>query len=227
MDLKDKVVVITGGNRGLGKSLAKVFVRVGAKVIITSLNKKDLEKAAEEIGAYFFVMDVTRSKQVAKVTQTIVEQFGRIDIWINNAGIWTAHQAIEEIDWGKDVHHIFEVNFFGTVHGSREALLQMRKQHQGTIVNVISTSGLAGRYHSSGYGASKFAASGFTKSLRLEAEPDGINVIGIYPGGMKTAIFGKNVPSDYNEYMEPDEVAQKVVDNLLSDNPESEQIIRR
>ena len=227
MDLKNKIVVITGGSRGLGKSLAKSFVTAGAKVIITAINGKNLKASAEELGVESLVMDVRDEAAVKKAVKEIIEKFGRIDIWVNNAGIWTAHQPIEEIDWNKDVHNVFEVNFFGLVYSSKEALIQMRQQGGGMIINIISTSGLEGRFHSSGYAASKFAASGFTKSLRLEAQPDGIDVIGVYPGGMKTEIFGTNVPKDFDTYMETDEVAEKIVKNISSDSPEEEQIIRR
>lgn len=227
MELKDKIVVITGGSRGLGRSLAKSFVAAGSKVIITALNDKNLKDCASELDVEGLVMDVRDESAVKKVAKEVVEKFGRIDIWVNNVGIWTAHQPIEKVDWGKDVHNIFEVNFFGLVYGSKEALVQMRKYGGGMIVNIISTSGLEGRFHSSSYAASKFAASGFTKSLRLEAQPDGIDVIGVYPGGMKTKLFGKNVPDNFDTYMETDDVAEKIVKNISSDSPEEEQIIRR
>lgn len=227
MELKNKNVVITGGGRGLGKSLAKALKEAGANVVIVSNSKETLEKTAEELGVKSMELDVRNEKDVQKTVEKIIEEFGQVDVWINNAGIWTDHQPIEDIDWHDDVHNIFEVNFFGLVYGSKAALLQMRKQGGGMIINILSTSALSGRFHSSSYCASKFAASGFTKSLKLEAEPDGIEVVGVYPGGMKTDLFRNNIPENYDEYMSSDEVAKKIVGNLSKDKPDEEQVIKR
>ena len=226
MEIKNKVVVITGASRGLGKALAIAFVEKGAKVVINARNKDELEKVAAEIHAFPVVADVTEEKEVLALAEAALKKYSRIDIWINNAGIWMPHAPIEEMDWAK-VHELVEVNLFGTIYGSKAALIQMRKQKLGAIINIISTSGLMGRPTSSGYCASKFAARGFTESLREEARDEGIKVIAAYPGGMKTHLFDEKIPGDYANYMEPEFVADKILQNLMQENPEEELIVRR
>ena len=226
MEIKDKVVVITGSSKGLGKSLAYAFTEKGAKVVVNARNKNELIEVASDIGALPVVADVTKEKEVLVLADAVIDKYGRIDIWINNAGIWMPHVPIEEMDW-KRVHELMEVNLFGTIYGSKAALVQMRKQGSGVIVNIISTSGLQGRPDSSGYCASKYAARGFTESLRVEAKNSNIKVIAVYPGGMKTHLFDEKKPDDIDKYMEPEFVADKIIQNLMQENPKEELIVRR
>lgn len=226
MVIKDKVVVITGASRGFGKALAAAFAKEGAKLIVSSRSGMELNNTGQELNAAVFTSDVTNENEVFKLAKFAVQKFGKIDIWINNAGIWIPHVPVEEMDL-KRVHDMVEVNLFGTIHGSRAALIQMKKQHSGTIINVLSTSALQGRAGSSGYVASKYAAVGFTKSLRLEAQSENINVLAVYPGGMQTQIFDEKKPVDYDKYMDPNFVAGTVIENLKKDNPEEELIIKR
>ncbi|MEX2033389.1 MAG: SDR family oxidoreductase [Candidatus Colwellbacteria bacterium] len=226
MDIQDKVVVITGSSKGLGKNLAYAFAKEGAKVVVNARNKEELVEVANNIKAFPVVADVTKEEEVLALANAAINKYGRIDIWINNAGIWMPHAPIEEMDW-KKVHELVEVNLFGTIYGSKAALIQMRKQGFGVIVNIISTSGLQGRPDSSGYCASKFAARGFTESLRREAEDAGIKVIAVYPGGMKTHLFDEKIPDDIDKYMEPEFVADRIIQNLIQDNLEEELIVKR
>jgi NAD(P)-dependent dehydrogenase (short-subunit alcohol dehydrogenase family) len=226
MNLKDKVVVITGASRGLGKALALALAKEGAKLVLGARSKNELDELAKQTDAVAVAADVTREEEVLDLAETAVNKFGRLDIWINNAGMWIPHGLIVSLDM-KRVHEMVEVNLFGTIYGSKAALLQMQKQHKGTIVNILSTSALEGRAGSSGYGASKFATLGFTKALVKEAEPEGIHVIAIYPGGMRTHLFDESKPENYQDYMDPAEVAQKIVENLKQEEPEAELIIKR
>ena len=226
MNLNQAIVVITGGSRGLGRALAERFIGAGAIVFISSKDKAELEKIAVEIGAQAIAFDVRNETEVIKAGQTVVGSHGKIDIWINNAGVWLPHAPIEKMDMNR-VHDMVEVNLFGTIYGSKFALQQMRRQGSGVIVNILSTSALTGRAYSSGYCASKYAAVGFTNTLRLEAEPDHIKVISVYPGGMKTNLFDEAKPENYGEFMKTEDVAEKIVGNLEQDNPDDEQIIKR
>jgi NAD(P)-dependent dehydrogenase (short-subunit alcohol dehydrogenase family) len=226
MPLQNKIIVITGGSSGLGKALAIEFIKEGTQVVISSNNKNELKSVAQEIGATAFAADVTKENEVKNLAEETIKKFGRIDIWVNNAGIWAAHSTIEELDINR-VHQMIEVNLFGTIYGSRAILPQMKKQGDGTIVNVVSMSSLVGRPNSSGYAASKWAARGFTESLRLAVKPENILVIGVHPDGIKTPIFGDHRPPDYESMMEPSFVAQKIVDNLKEENPEEELVIQK
>ncbi|MDD5068186.1 MAG: SDR family NAD(P)-dependent oxidoreductase [Candidatus Pacebacteria bacterium] len=222
--MKDKVVVITGGSRGFGRALAEVFIARGAKVIISSRDKKELEETADEIKATSVVADVTKEKEILNLRDEAVKRFGKIDYWINNAGIWFCFSTIEELDIPK-VHDLMEVNLFGTMYGSRAALIQMKDQGFGTIVNIISVSGLRGRAKSSGYAATKYAVRGFTESLREACKETPIKVIAVYPGGMKTEIFHDKKPSDYDKFMDVESVAERTVMNLEAENPKEDLII--
>ncbi|MEK7608703.1 MAG: SDR family NAD(P)-dependent oxidoreductase [Patescibacteria group bacterium] len=226
MDFLDKVVVITGGTGGLGRALALSFQKQKARVVVSSRNKEELEALRGTSDFFVVQADVSEEEDVSHLAEAVVEKFGRIDIWINNAGIWLPHAPVEEMDVER-VRKVMDVNFFGTIHGSKAALMRMRKQGEGTIINILSTSALEGRANSSGYCASKYAADGFTKSLRKEVQGSEIKVFSIYPGGMRTNLFDESRPENYDEYMNPSDVAEKIVRNLKAENPEEEFVVRR
>lgn len=225
MKLENKVVVITGANKGLGKELAKTLIAKGALVTVSGRDQRGLEETTKELGAEWFAADVTKENEVSELATAVVAKHGRIDIWVNNAGIWMKHGPITELDTLK-LHELIEVNLFGTVYGSKAALIQMKKQRAGTIINILSTSALEGRLGSSGYGASKYAALGFTKSLRLEGNESGVETLAVYPGGMQTHLFDEEKPDNYADYMQPKYVAEKIVSNLELDNPDEELVIK-
>ncbi|MEK7195147.1 MAG: SDR family oxidoreductase [Patescibacteria group bacterium] len=225
MEINGKIVVITGASGGLGKALAKIFVREKAIVVVSSNSGEELKNSAVETGAVPFVADVTKESNMDNLAEFAVEKFGRIDIWINNAGITGPHSEIEEIDM-KEAHKVMEVNLFGTVYGSRAAMRFMKKQKSGAIVNIVSASALAGRPRSAIYSSSKWAARGFTEALKLALEPKGVSVIAVYPGGIKTGLFGERKPVEYDTYMEPEYVAGKIIENLKLENPEKDLIIK-
>jgi short-subunit dehydrogenase len=226
VELKKKTVVITGGSHGLGKALAKILRAKDANVIVSSSSGEKLEAAAKQTGSIPIIADVRDERQVIRLADQAVNAFGKIDVWINCAGIWIPRRSIEETDWA-EAHNMFEINFFGLVYGSKAALTSMKKNKSGIIINILSTSALDSRKGLPAYQASKYAAKGFTGSLREEAKEFGINVIAVYPGGMKTLSDDEEKPSDYSTYLDPENVAQKIIDNLVNDNPEEEQIIRR
>jgi short-subunit dehydrogenase len=224
MELKNKVVVITGGTRGLGKALAFSFIKNNAHVVICAKKEEELDGLSKE-GILGIRADVTKENDLNNFLEVVKEKFKNVDLWINNAGIWLPHASIEEIDWNR-AHDLLEVNLFGTVYGSKIALIQMRKQGFGSIINILSTSALEGREKSSAYCASKYAADGFTKSLRKEVEGTNIKVISVYPGGMQTELFDEKKPENYEEYMDPSFVANKIIENLKKETPEEELIIK-
>jgi len=224
MNLKDKIVVITGGSKGLGKTIALSFLENEAKVIVCSREENRPTDLDEKI--LWVKADVTKEEELQKLADFVVEKFSKLDIWINNAGIWLPHMPIEKTDW-KRAHDLLEVNLFGTVYGSKTALAQMRKQNSGLIINILSTSALDGKINETAYCSSKFAAMGFTKSLKKEVDGKNIKVFAVYPGGMRTNLFDEKKPENYGEFMNPDDVANKIVENLQKETPEEELIIKR
>ena len=226
MNLKDKVVVITGGSQGFGKSLAKAFSGEGSHVIISSHKKDELEKTARELSVEYFLADVTLYEDMIGLGEYVLKKYGVINIWINNAGIQIAPSMVEDVNREK-LRQLFDVNFFGYFYGCQTALKYMKKQNQGIIINVNSTAGLDGKPELSAYSSSKFAVKGLTESLRKEVANTSIQIHALYPGGMQTDIYKERYPDDIKEYMQVDTVTSKVIKNLKSNNPEQDLVIKR
>lgn len=226
MQFKDKVIVITGSSKGLGLLLARKFKDEGAEVVISSHSQESLTTAALDLGVAGILCNVSKEKDVENLAIEVISKFGRIDIWINNAGIWIPESRIENVSIDR-VKDMFDVNVFGLMYGSQYALRQMLMQKHGVIINIISTSALDGKALISGYSSSKWAAAGFTKALRAENKDTNIKVYAIYPGGMKTHLFDENPPQDYRDYMEPEIIVEKIIENLRKEVPEEELILKR
>lgn len=225
MQLKDKVVVITGGTKGFGRALAELFKQEGANVIICS-HRKTVGTIAEEMGVLGVKADVRQEDDMTTLAQFTINKFGCIDIWINNAGVWM-QGLVEDADM-KDVRKMFDINVLGAINGSRVALREMKeKKKSGVIINIISRAGLDARSGISLYASTKWALHGFTRSIREENKGSNISILSVFPGGMKTDIFGENKPANYDDFMDVNLVAKKVIKNLKSEKPEEELIIKR
>ncbi len=225
MELKDKAVVITGATKGLGKALAEALSVEGAKLVVSGIGP-ELNEVASSLHILGVKADVTDEAQIQALAQKAVEALGGIDIWINNAGVWLPHGTVEEVPTEK-ARKLMDVNFWGTFFGCREALKIMKNKGGGTILNIVSARAVDPRAGEAVYGATKFAANGLSEYLRLELAPYGIQVIAVHPGGMRTELFREKMPENYAEYMDPAEVARKIVGNLKQDKPLTEQVIRR
>ncbi len=226
MELNGKVIVITGASKGLGAELSKLFAKEGAKLVIGSRNEAGLKQIAEATGAVALKVDVANEKEVEALGDLAVKKFGAIDIWINNAGVRIPHMAIEENDMTR-VRNMFETNVFGTMNGARTALKHMKKQKNGVVMNILSTAALTGKANLAAYSASKFALVGFTQSIRQEATPFNVKVIAVFPGGMHTHFFDEEIPADFDKYMQPSIVAEKIIENLKLETPQDEITIKR
>lgn len=228
MEIKDKVVVITGGAKGLGKSLSKAVLEMGARVVICDNNEAELAATSKDLGITGILADVTSEPEISEVTKKVVTMFGRIDVWINNAGVWMPPVSLEDVDLQK-AKELFEINVGGTIIGMRTAIKQMKSQKSGMIVNIVSTTAFDGMNGSSGamYVSSKYALRGLTNVVRMEVKSDNIQVIGVYPGGMKTDIFNESIPKNLDQFMSSDEIAQKIISNLELAEPLEQQVLKR
>ena len=176
--LNEQVIVITGASSGIGLATAKLAARRGAQVVLVSRDEEDLARAVREIqergaSAVHFVADVADQAAMQRVARDVVVQFGRIDTWINNAGV-TVYGLIEEVPT-EDARRLFETNYWGVVNGSLAALPHLRSGG-GALINlgsVLSDTGYPLQGH---YTASKHAVKGLTDSLRLEVEKSGAPV---------------------------------------------------
>lgn len=225
-NMKNKIVIVTGGSKGLGKTIAQMLVAKGNNVIICARSKSDIDCVAKEIGATAFVADITKSEDIKALTDFAVSTFGRIDVWINNAGIWTPRSVLEKADidmWRK----MFDINVFGTMMCSKSALIQMRAQETGILLNIISSSALTAKPTFCGYASSKWAVRGFTDSVREEYRDTPIKILSVYPSGIKTNLFDNDTSVDTSQYMSVESVAEKIIANLELENPLEELIIKR
>jgi NAD(P)-dependent dehydrogenase (short-subunit alcohol dehydrogenase family) len=227
MNLQDKNVVIIGGSQGFGKALAIGFIAEGANVVIASKNLESVNKTGEEIGATSMVCDVKNEDSIKKVAQATIEEFGSIDIWINSAGVFKVFPVGENVDMEK-AREMFDINFFGSVVGSRTALVNMREKG-GTIINILSSAALDATRSKNAklYAASKWALRGYVDALRAENKDSKVNILSLYPGGMKTHLHDERLPADFENFMDPEYVVEKVINNLKLDNPEQDLIIKR
>lgn len=226
MDFSGKVIVVTGGGKGFGKGLAQAFIKEGAKVVITSNDEAGLTATAQEIGADCFVADASSFDATSSLASYVTSKFGKIDVWVNNAGIQIAPSNLEDVAVAK-LHRLFDINFFGYFYGCMAALKVMKRQGDGLIINVNSTAGLSGKSHLSAYVSSKFAIKGMSESIREELKGNDIKLYQIFPGGMQTDIYHEKVPSDIDEYMPVDYAIEKVMNNLKADDPEIDLVIKR
>jgi short-subunit dehydrogenase len=192
MDIKGKVVIVTGASSGIGEATARQFGREGAKVILAARRVDRLEVLAQEIvslntGAETLVLqaDLTKLDDIYKLVNETMAKFGRVDILVNNAGFGRL-DWLENLDPVKDIQAQFDVNVMGVIQTTRQVLPIMMKQRSGHIINMGSMAGLVGTPTYTIYAATKHAVHGFSESLRREVKPWGIDVSMIYPGGVVT-----------------------------------------
>jgi short-subunit dehydrogenase len=234
-EMRNKVVVITGASSGFGRGAALKFAEAGAKVVLAARRRRELKEVAkecEEQGGTALVVDtdVSNSGEVHELAERAVEKFGKIDVWVNNAGVG-AVGPFEETPL-EEHEQVIKTNLLGTLYGSYEALQQFHKQGRGVLINVASFAGKVAAPYLSTYSASKFGVRGLGMALRQELEQnheDGISVCTVMPVSHDTPFFehaanysGKPVQPIGTVY-DP----QKVVDVIyeLALDPEDEVIV--
>ena len=189
-----KTIVITGGSDGLGKAIAK-RLNNDNNVIIISKDKESLVKTAEEINCEYYVCDVTDYKQVSNTINSILDKNNKVDVLINNAGIWLAGD-LTETDYDK-ISNCIDVNTKGPIYMTKAILPSMYENKEGLIINVCSQASFDSDDFSTVYNASKWAMRGFNRSIQKDVSKKGIKVTGFYPGFMQTDIF-KKAGNDYD-----------------------------
>jgi NAD(P)-dependent dehydrogenase (short-subunit alcohol dehydrogenase family) len=189
MDFAGRVVLITGGSRGLGLILARRFRREGSRIALLARSADELDRAATALDPQRakvlpVVCDITRPRDVADAVEIVMRHFGRIDVLINNAGVIQVG-PIEHMN-DEDFQRAMAVHFWGSLHTIQAVLPQMRQRRSGRIVNISSIGGLVAVPHLGPYTASKFALTGLSDALRAEVRKDGIKVTTVCPGLMRT-----------------------------------------
>jgi len=179
MRLRDRVAIVTGAARGIGKAVVLTFIREGAKVALIDIDQK------QGGNAIAIPCDITKSKEIYKTVEKVEKTFGRIDILVNNAGIIRRGtiETVTEEDWDR----VIEVNLKGTFNCSKAVAEIMKQQRYGKIVNVSSIAGKMGDITSApGYGPSKAGIDALTKTLARQLAPYGINVNAVSPHAIET-----------------------------------------
>jgi len=175
--LKKKVVLITGGSRGIGKAVAELFMKEGAQVVITSKNQKQLQQTAKEIGNSFFVVgDVRNENDVKNVITKTIKKFGTIDILVNNVGVLPKMKPLDKIT-EKEWNEIIDVNLNSHFRFTKYVISYMKK-NGGSIINISSDAGLKAfeNFYADAYVAAKAAIILLTKSWALEYAKNNIRV---------------------------------------------------
>lgn len=212
--LTGKVVVVTGAARGIGRAIAEALVERGAQPVMTDVDQDAVMEAAVNLDAPGLRLDVRDEAEIERTVAHVVESYGSLDGWINNAGL-ARHQPVDEIT--ADVLGLMlAVNLRGTILASKHALRVMKRQGRGDIVNIVSTAGLAGVAGQAAYCATKAGVRAFTQALIAEAAPHGVRAMALYPAGVDTDFWddATNQPMDRAKFLDAHDVAQGVVSLL-------------
>jgi short-subunit dehydrogenase len=222
MQMKDKVVIITGGSSGIGKALAEIFGKNGSKILITGRDKTALTRTVDELTALGIVVksfnaDVSREEDNKQMAEEAVKQFGTIDILINNAGI-SMRALFDEVDLNV-VKKVMDINFYGVLYATKYCLPEIKK-NKGSVIGISSIAGFRGLPARTGYSASKFALNGFLEVLRTELLKTGVHVLTACPGFTASNIRIRSLtkdgttqnesPRDENKMMTAEECARRI-----------------
>lgn len=224
MDIKGKVVVITGASSGIGLALAESFAAAGAKLVLAARNLAKLQEIAANLKLKYAAeviavgVDVSKELQCQNLMEQSIKNFGQIDVLINNAGI-SMRAIFEEVDL-KVLSEVMDINFWGTVFCTKHALPALLKS-KGVIVGVSSIAGYKGLPGRTGYSASKFAMQGFLESVRVENLYKGLSVLIACPGftasNIRSVARSKDglpqgeSPMDEKNIMQPEQVAHAIL----------------
>ena len=213
MSMKDRVAIITGAGRGVGRATARLFAREGAQVVLFSRTRSQVEQAVAEIvqaGGHALAVagDVSREEDVLALFQRVKETYGRVDVLVNAAGIVAVRPFVEmdTATWDQ----VIGINLRGTFLCCREAFRMMTAQQHGIIINISSLSGVKGVEKFPGlsaYNVSKSGVAGLTEILAVEGKPYNIRVCAVSPGAVDTEMLRQAAPH-LKAGMTPDDLAE-------------------
>lgn len=212
--LAESVVLVTGGGRGIGRAAGAAFAARGASVCLADLDLPAAEDAAAEVGGTAFAVDVTSRPSFERCVAEVTEQFGRIDVLVNNAGVMPLGGFLDEPDALSAT--TLDVNVWGLIHGMRLVLPAMIAQGSGHVVNVVSMAGKLPVPGMAVYNASKFAARGLSLAVREEIAATGVSVSAVLPSAVRTDLasgvrLGCGMPT-----VDPKHVARAIAASVRS-----------
>ena len=190
MNLKDKIVVVTGSSRGFGFAIAESLLEAGATVAVTGRSQQALNNSLTSLQpkgrVSGFVLDVRSEEQIYKLVEDVVREFGRIDIWINNAGYSNAAGMMLDMN-PQDALELFMANDLGMLQCTQAIMRYMLLRKQGLLVNIYGNGSFLRPASPTGlYGATKAWATSFTRTLAVELKDSGVQILGFSPGMMTT-----------------------------------------
>jgi short-subunit dehydrogenase len=192
--LKEQVVVVTGASSGIGRETALAFGKRGSSVVLAARNEAALQAVAGEIeqyGGHAFVVvtDIAEWDQVEHLTKAAVERFGRIDTWVNDAAV-AVYATVEQLSID-EIERIVQVNLVGQIYGVKAVLPVLKRQDEGTIINIASVLGVRSAPLQAVYSATKHAVKAFSEALRMELEHEGskVAVTVVLPSSINTPFF--------------------------------------
>ena len=214
----DKIVVITGGSKGIGKGCAEQFVKAGAKVVICCNDEdegadvaaalRDQARAQGSGDAVFVYCDVTRTEEIRNLIEGTISRYGQIDCLINNAGWHPPHKSIDDFSV-EEFRDLLELNLVSIFTASKFALPYLR-QTKGNIINMSSLVAAIGQRYATTYVATKGAITAFTKALAVDEAPNGVRVNSVSPGNIYTPLWQEAIDAapDPQKYRAEGEAAQ-------------------
>ena len=199
MRLKNKNILVTGGSKGIGKGLARVFLNEGANVLICARNEDELKKSFEELKTdghiSFLRADLTNMNDIGLIKNKIENEFIKLDVLVNNASILGVKSKIEnypEEIWNK----VIDINLNAQFYITKSLIPLLKKSESGSIINVSSTVGRVGRANWGAYSASKFGLEALNQILSQELEDFNIRVNSVNPGGTRTDMRASAYPDE-------------------------------
>src|SRR5215204_3095189 len=212
--LHGRVVVVTGGGRGIGRAIADALAARGCRIAIGDLDAPSAREAAEAIGgdAVGLALDVTDRPRFTLFLDEVERRLGPIDVLVNNAGIMPVGPFDEEDD--ATAIRLLEINLHAVIHGTKEAVRRMKPRGTGHIVNIASTAGKSGFPNLASYCATKHGVVGLSEAVRAELRGTGVEVSVVMPGIVKTELSTGLVETRAFKSSTPEEVADAVVDAL-------------
>ena len=213
--LKEKIALVTGGTRGIGRAIAERLLGEGARVAICGRSQESVDGAVSEMAGlgtiYGVAADIRKAAEVCALFQAVDREFGGLDILVNNAGQGRFKKVGEMT--AEEWHLNIDLNLNGAFYCAHEALARFAKRGGGFIVNISSLAGKNAFVGGAGYNASKFGLNGFTEALMLDHRNDNVRVSSIMPGSVDTefsGVPGKARPSDTSWTIAPEDVAEAV-----------------
>ncbi|HOV93107.1 MAG TPA: SDR family oxidoreductase [Candidatus Kapabacteria bacterium] len=231
--LNGKIAIVTGARRGIGRGIALLLAKNGAKVVVTDIDQADCQKVVDEIkqlsgDGLALKVDVTLEDDIKNMVKATLDKFGRIDILVNNAGIFI-QEPLDTMDTSK-IDKILDINLRGTIIANKYVIPTMKSQNYGKIVNLCSIAGFVAFPNSSVYCATKGAILNLTRELAVELAPNHINVNAVAPGVIETPMTADLLATEegkkallgaipYGRVGKPDDIAN-AVGFLASDDSE-------